>query len=222
MNKFELTFFEKYIPEWQIIEGIIHVHFVEIWSKLFLWLSMWAIFPSFLYYYSVRVQELVPFYFLELLLIVIFIKVVYDIFDWYNDVWIVTDLWVVALDRTLFKTSDMSIDFEAIEWLEVLQKWINDKLLKKWDLIIHKLWNDSVTLGNAQNPYKAVDFIEKISREASEKNDLEQDKFDLIMDALWWVVENYMWKKMNKEEKEKELHKAINKIEKSDGTIDLR
>jgi len=27
---------------------------------------------------------------------------------------------------------------------------------------------------------------------------------------------------MNKEEKEKELHKAINKIEKSDGTIDLR
>jgi len=222
MNKFESTFFEKYIPEWQVIEWIIHIHFIEIWSKLFLWLSMWAILPSFLYYYSVRVQELVPFYFLEWLLIIVFIKIIYDIFDWYNDVWMITDSWVISLERALFKTNTVSVDFDKIEWLEVDQSWISDKLLKKWDIVLHKFWDDSITLHNAINPYGWVNIIEDISNIASERNDMEQDKFDLIMDALWWVVENYMWKKMNQEEKEEELHKAIWKIEKNEGTIDLR
>lgn len=222
MNKFELSFFEKYIPEWQVIEWILHIHFMEILSKLFLWMSMWAIIPSFLYFYSDRIKELVPFYFLEWLLIIVFIKVIYDIFDWYNDVWIVTDMWVLSLEWSLFKTTTISVDFEKIEWLEVEQSWINDKLLKKWNLVIHKFWDDSMILKNAINPYKWVDFIEEISEAAAERNNMEQDKFDIIMDALWWVVENYLWKKMNKAEKEEELERFIWEIEKSKGTIDLR
>ncbi len=222
MNKFEKSFFEKYIPEWQVIEWILHIHFIEILSKLFLWMSMWAIIPSFLYFYSDRFKELVPFYFLEWLLIIVFIKVIYDIFDWYNDVWIITDNWILSLERALFKTTTVSVDFEKIEWLEVEQSWINDKLLKKWNLIIHKFWDDSMVLKNAINPYKYVDLIEEISEEASLRNNMEQDKFDIIMDALWWVVENYLWKKMSKSDKEEELERFIWEIEKNKGTIDLR
>jgi hypothetical protein len=42
------------------------------------------------------------------------------------------------------------------------------------------------------------------------------------MDALWWVVENYLDRKMNKDEKQEELDKVIEKVEKSNWTIDLR
>jgi hypothetical protein len=41
-----------------------------------------------------------------------------------------------------------------------------------------------MVLKNAINPYKYVDLIEEISEEASLRNNMEQDKFDIIMDAL--------------------------------------
>ncbi|MFK7780509.1 MAG: hypothetical protein QM490_05250 [Candidatus Gracilibacteria bacterium] len=222
MNKFETSFFEKYIPEGQKIVGTIHIHFIDIFSKLFLWLTMGALIPSFLYFYSERIKDLVPFYYLELLLIIIFIKIIYDIFDWYNDVWIITDEGVVALERALFKTGTISVDYEKIEGLEVDQVGISDKFLKKGDLKIHKFGDDTIVLRNAINPYRGVDLIEETSTIASEREDKEKDKFDIIMDALGGVVENYIGKKMKKDEKEEELYKVISKIEKNDGTIDLR
>ena len=146
MNKFEASFFEKYIPEWQEIKWIIHVHFIEIFSKLFLWLTLWALLPSFLYFYSDRLKEFIPFFFLEWFLIIIFIKVIYDIFDWYNDVWIITNAWIVQLQRSLLKNNTNFVEYDKMEWMEVDQNWLADKVLKKWDITIHKFWEDSMHL----------------------------------------------------------------------------
>lgn len=222
MNKFESNFFNKYVPEWQSIRWINHIHFVEIFLKLFLWISLWALLPSFIYYYTPIAKEIIPFLFFEAWLLLIYIKVIYDIFDWYNDVWIITDYWVIALEWALLKTSTISVDFWKIEWLEVEQSWMSDKLLKKWDLIIHKFWSDSITLKNAINPYAWVDLIEITTEEAANRKTVEDNKFDLIMDALWWVVENYLWKKDNISEKEEKINRVISKIEKNEWTIDLR
>lgn len=222
MNKFESTFFDKYIPDDQIIKWIIHIHFLEIFSRLFLWLSMWAILPSVLYYYSGSIKELVPFFFLEWFLFIIFIKVIYDIFDWYNDVWIVTNNWVTQLQRSLFKTDSMSVEYDKMEWIEVEQSWILDKLFKKWNLIIHKIWDDTFELKNTINPYKSINLIEDISNEADKQSKLGDDKFDVIMDALGWVVETYLDKKTRKSDKQKELEEVIEQVEKNKWTIDLR
>lgn len=223
MNKFELSFFEKYIPEWQEILWMIHIHFIEIINKIFLWLSMWAIFPSLLYYYSDRLKTLVPFYYLEWFLIIIFIKIVYEIFNWYNDVWIITNTWVIWLQWALFKTTTESVTFEKMEWLEVVQWWFNDKLLKKWDLIIHKFWDDNLVLINAMNPYKWVNLIEELSKNAQDLIDsYEDDKFNLIMNALWWVVENYLWNKTDITDEDEKLIEFISEIKNTDWTIDLR
>ena len=222
MNKFETSFFQKYTPEWQEIKWIIHIHFIEIVTQLFLWLNMWAIIPSFLYFYSDRIKELIPFMFLEWLLIFVFIKVIYDIFDWYNDVWIVTNSWVIQLQRALFKTDTMSVWFDNMEWIEVEQDWILDKIFKKWTLVIHKIWDDTFILQNAISPYDGVDLIEDVSNEVIEDEQLGWEKFDIIMDALWWVVENYLDRKMTKDEKEEEIDRVMKKVERSDWTIDLR
>lgn len=222
MNKFEKSFFSKYVPEWQEIQWVLHSHFVNIFNKLFLWLTLWVIIPSFLYYYSIRLQELVPFFVLEWLLIIVFIRIIYNIFNWYNDVWIVTTLWVIQLDRAFFKTNTKSVEFEKIEWIEVQQSWIIDKILKKWDLIIHKIWDDTFLLANSMNPYLWIDFIEEISQENEVIKETHNEHYDLIMDALWWVVENYLEKKLEKTDKETEAEKIVEEAKVKKGTLDLR
>jgi hypothetical protein len=219
MNKFEKRFFKKYIPEWQEIKWIIHEHWIVILKILFVWINMWALIPSFLYYNSIKIREVIPFYYLEWFLILVFIKIIYEIFNRYNDVWIITNSWVVDLDRALLNTDMKSVKYENIEWVWVEQIWIWDTILNKGDVVIHKIWDDKFILKDAIIPYDAVNEIERIS--CAETEETKEDKFDIVMDALAWVVENYL--KDNKKDYSKEQDEDnINKIKNSDNTIDLR
>jgi len=225
MNNFEINFFKKYIPEGQTIEGVIHQHWIKITGKLFFWLFWWTILPSFIYYYSYRIKELIPFYFLETLLILVFIKIIYDIFDWYNDVFILTNNSLIDLQRSLFKTNTKTVNYDNIEWMEVEQNWIIDKMLKKWDLIIHKIWDDTFSLNDCISPYKAVDKIEEISSIREEI--VEDSKFDMVMETLSGVVEDYLERKWLEQDNWKIYKKitneeVINEVKQEKGTIDLR
>ena len=202
MNRFEQTFFQKYVPEWQDIKWVIHEHWIKIVRRLITRIGLFTFVPSFLYYYSDRLKQIIPFVAFECFLLLVFTKLMYDIFNWYNDVWIVTQSWVIDLDWALFKTSSVSIKYDNIEWIWVEQSWIWDKILNKWDVVIHKVWNDEFRLVDAKIPYEALDEIERISRQSQKagKQD-EKDRFDLIMESLWGVVEDYLERKgMTKKE----------------------
>lgn len=225
MNSFEARFFEKYVPEGHTIKTIIHEHWIKIVNNLILSFWMAVFVPTMIYYYSGRVQELIPFYAFEVYLIVIFFKILYDIFDWYNDVWIVTDKWVVDLDWALFKTNMKTVNYENIEWVEVEQNSIWDKMLRKGNLIIHKIWDDIFMLEDARIPYKALNEIEKIREEVKEFEEDAEDKFDMVMDTLSWVVREYLWKNWfpGRWESEDDFKEELLKKSKSkSGTVDLR
>lgn len=230
MNSFDLKFFQKYTPEWQNIQHIVHAHPIIILGRLILWLFLWVFIPVFFYYYSFRLKGFIPFYFLEWWLLIIYTKIVYDIFDWYNDVWIITDAWVIDLDWSLLRTNMSTIDFENMEWMEVEQNSIFDKILSKWDLIIHKIWDDWFVLPNCINPYAALNQVEWIKNHIEDleehEDDGQIDRFDMIMDSLGWVVENYLKTNNNPEVKidPEELAKAekLKKYQKSKNSIDLR
>lgn len=196
MNQFEEKFFLKYVPNWEVLKWVIHQHWLWIINIILLWLCLWALIPSFLYYYSDSLKNLIPFYYLEWFLFLVFIKIIYEMFNWYNDVWIITDEWVVELERALFSTNMKTVKYENIEWVEVEQYWIWDTIFNKWDIVIAKIWDDEFRLFNAIIPYDAVNVIEKFSRQKwEEENDPNMDKFDMIMEALSWVVEDYLEKK---------------------------
>ena len=129
MNKFEEKFFKRYVPEWQEIKWVIHEHWIKIVKFLFVWILLFTVIPSFLYYNSEWLQKLIPFYILEIFLISVFIKIIYEIFNWYNDVWIITNSWVVDLDWALFNTDMKTVKYDNIEWIEVEQIWIWDTIL---------------------------------------------------------------------------------------------
>ena len=225
MNSFELKFFDKYIPEWQNIKSVVHQHWVEIIDKLFLtfWLAVFI--PSFLYYFSGRIQELVPFLYFEIYLFIIFFKIIYDIFDWYNDVWIITDKSIINLEWALFKTNMETVDYENIEGVEIDQNSIWDKILRKWDIVAHKFWDEAMVLENAKAPYNAIDIIEKYKTEIDESENETEDRFDLVMDALSWVVKDYLWKKglPNRYESSEDFKEEIlEEVASKNWTVDLR
>jgi hypothetical protein len=70
---------------------VIHTHPIEIIVPIIAKLFLFVFIPVILYLYALFIQTILPFYVVEIYLILIYIKIIYDIFDWYNDVWIVTE-----------------------------------------------------------------------------------------------------------------------------------
>ena len=222
MNNFELKFFRKYVPEWDEMLGVVHEHWLKIVDNVLVLFGLFSVIPSFMYYNSYRLQEWIPFYFLEIYLFLVFLKLIYDIFDRYNDVWIITSSGVVDLDWALFSTDMTTVKYENIEWVEVEQYGIMDTLFNKWDIVIHKVGTWEFRLVDAEIPYDSLDEIERCSKKntASKKD----DRFDMVMEALSWVVENYMDLSGVKKKKihSKNEEKYLKNIETKEWTIDLR
>lgn len=231
MNKFDKIFFSKYLSEWTEILNIIHKHIVVVLNKIILNYFFWAILPSFLYYYSNTIKLYIPFFLLEIFLIWMFIKWLFDIFDRYNDVWILTEDWVVDLDWKLFSSDNVSVKYESIEWLEIVEKWFLDKLLGKADIIIHKIWWwNQFILEDAVSAYKNVEIIDKKlkilkketeekSKEFSEQN--SEQNFETVLKALTKVVEWYLEDNWYKKDDREEKKALIREIKRKWWVIDL-
>ena len=225
MNKFDQIFFQKYVTSDVKILSIIHQHLIIIIDKIILNYFFGVLIPSFLYFYSDRAKELVPFFVLEIFLLIMFIKIMYDIFDWYNDVWIITDEWVTDLDWSLFSTNTVSVKYRSIEWLELVQEWFINTIIWKWDIVIHKIWWENFILENSSKPYEAIEQIDSFSKKIKESEIDENQEwwnFDVIVKALSSVVEEYLWKGWYKKNDEKETKELIEKTQKQKWTIDIR
>jgi len=168
MNSFDRNFFSRYIPDTQELRGLVHEHVLVVLKIVVLWMFFGAILPAFLYYNSLKIQELVPFLAIELLLWGVFVKIIYEIFNWYNDVWIITNESIIDLDWALFKSDVSSLRFENIEGIEIEQDGIIDKIFNKGTLVIHKVGDDVFAMEEAVIPYEAVDEIEKHIKERLE------------------------------------------------------
>ncbi len=226
MNRFDEIFFSKYVPEWEMIE-IIHRHIIVIIWKIIVTYFFGAILPSFLYYYSDSIKSIIPFFVLEIFIIWIFIKWIYDIFNWYNDVWILTDEWIVDLEWSLWTADSVSIKYEAVEWMQIIETWFIDTILKKWDIIINKIgWWWQFLLEWASYPYESVELIDQMCNEVKKKKkpqhkDFWEQNFETVLKALTQVVEWYLewnWYKKDDSEEKKAL---IKEVKKKWGAIDL-
>lgn len=228
MNKFDLDFFKKYVPEWQEMMHIIHIHPIVILWNLIVTICLFLVLPIWLFYNSKTIQTEVPFYFLEIYLFIIFFKIIYDILNWYTDVWILTNNSIISLNWSFLKAKTESINFDKIEWIWVEEEWILDKILKKWDLIIQKFWEEEFILEEAINPYKAIDLIEELSSPAEESwPSITDERFNQLLEAISWAV----WEHVNgkntspfsyKNKKDEIKKEVIKRAENTEGTIDLR
>lgn len=215
-----MKFYQKYIPEWKEIHAVIHQHWIVVMDSFILWVSFGAIIPAFLYYQSERLREVVPFYVLEILLFLVFCKVLYELFNWYHDVWIIADDAVYDLEWSLLKTNLENIHYENIEWVEIDKHRIWDNIFNKGDIIIHKFWEEELAILNAAAPYKSVAILEKFIHPSEDEE--ERDRFDMIMDTLGWVVTEYLDKNGLKDKYDNPDYQETDKSQAYDEyTVDL-
>lgn len=104
---------------------------------------------------------------------------------------------------------------EVIDWSKILvishrQDSIWDKLCGKWDLLI-QMWNDiDFSFSDISHPKKSASklTLNKKNYEEVKKKKIEQDlewdqrQFDILVDALWEVIRDYMETKGNEEKYE--------------------
>ncbi|MDD3302991.1 MAG: hypothetical protein PHN31_05510 [Candidatus Gracilibacteria bacterium] len=223
MNRYEKLFFKKYIPEGSDVKYIVHEHFVVIMNRLLVMLIGFVFFPCFFYVESGTFNDLINFNIFEIYLIVIYIKIIYDVFDWYNDAWIVTENNVIDLKWALLYIKVNSVNFDSIEGIEVEQNGFFDKMLGKGTLIIHKIGDEIFRLKEAKIPFTALEEIEKIKdKQKVDPEKEEKEKFEVILEALTGVVNQYLESTGHKKKKEKIIEDDIEEFINKEGTLDLR
>ena len=101
---------------------------------------------------------------------------------------------------------------EVIDWSKILvishrQDSLRDKLCGKWDLLI-QMWNDiDFSFSDISHPRKSAAklTLNKKNHDEAKKKKIEQDlewdqrQFDILVDALWEVIRDYMDNKNNEE-----------------------
>lgn len=104
---------------------------------------------------------------------------------------------------------------EIIDWSKILvishrQNSLRDKLCGKWDLLI-QMWNDiDFSFNDISHPRKSATklTLNKKNHDEAQKKKIEQDlewdqrQFDILVDALWEVIRDYMETKNNEEPNE--------------------
>ncbi len=227
MNKFDNIFFSQHISQSTKIITILHKHIIVILDKIIINYFFWAIIPSFLYYYSDAIKWYIPFFLLEIFLIGMFIKWLYDIFNWYNDVWIITEDGVIDFEWKLFNINSVSIKYTSIEWLEFIENGIFDSILWKWDIILHKIggWNKFI-LENASHAFENLWIIDKKLKEIKNKHTMEKKEpaeknFETILKALSSVVDWYLENSWYKKDDSEEKRSLLKEIKKQWWAIDL-
>lgn len=223
MNSYDTSFFKKYLPDETEILGVIHRHIVLIIDRIFLFLIWGAVLPSFIYYQSLRIQELIPFHFFEIYLLLLFIKIVYDIFNWYNDVWVITKDTLYDIRWSLLKSSAESVNYENIEWIEVEQNGLWDKAIWKGNLVVHMHWQDSLRINDIADPFTTSNMLSEYTHK--EEVEPEKDRFELILETLNGVVNEYLdrrWLRQTEKAASLDTQEYIKEIEEVEGTIDLR
>lgn len=230
VNNFEESFYKKYLPEWTEIHLAIHKHMASIVNKTILFLFFAVIIPSFFYYTSLWVKVKIPFFVVEIYLYITFFKIIYDILNWYNDVWIITDHALVQLTWSLFKYSTFSVHYSDIKWLEIQKDSFIDSFLGQRDIVLHTEWEDTLQIKNATDTKLAYDLINQHmawidSQDVDDEEIIEEEKvqnFDTVMDVLSSVVEDYLWKNGYKKDDSSHREDYIEEIKSIDWTLDLR
>lgn len=230
INYFDEIFFSNYIKQEDEVLDVCHKHVVTILDTIIMTMFFFIILPTFFIYNNTfGLKDLIPFLYFEIYLFAVYIILIYKIFDWYNDVWIITERWVIDLDWQLLKNNIVYIDYNDVRWIELKQKSNWDGILWKWDIIIHLEWEwNKFVLEDAKSPWEVVKYIQWIL-EDREHYDKEKDKTinERLLSTLRSVIKEHLerWWKTNYDDnidEEDDLEENIEKALHRKWTIDLR
>ena len=137
--------------------------------------------------------------------LILFAKFCIDFCDIYLDCIVMTDTWItIYLWEWLLEYKNDHFDWSTIETISFNQKWFWDKVFMKWDVTITLDHGIEYPFEDISNPKKQVDKILVLKnrfsvpvQEEPDNSELEWKKFDILVEALWEVVKDYIDKDEN-------------------------
>ena len=96
-------------------------------DTILLWCFFGVLLPTFFYLHNTfGVAEIVSSGYFELFLAMVYLSLVYHVFDWYNDVWVITDRGIIDVKWRYFTGDVQYLDYENIHGIEVKSDSIFD------------------------------------------------------------------------------------------------
>lgn len=138
MNYFDQVFFQKYLREKEELIFVCHRHPLLIVDRIIVALFLGLLLPTFFYFNnSFQIQAIVPFLYFEIYAIILYFFLIYKIFDWYNDVWIITSLGILDIDWNIFTRHVIFIDYHDVKGTEIQTHSFLDSLFHKGDILLY-------------------------------------------------------------------------------------
>ncbi|MDD2917109.1 MAG: hypothetical protein PHH70_04670 [Candidatus Gracilibacteria bacterium] len=226
MNYFDQVFFSKYLREGDELIFVCHRHPLLIVDRVIVTLFVGLALPTFFYYNnSFSLQSLVPFLYFEIYAVSLYIYLIYKIFDWYNDVWLITESGVVDIDWDIFARHVIYIDYHDIKGSEIQSHSFWDSIFHKGDVILYTAGDeDNFILEGAEHPHDITDHIEEVIQEIEEKkHHKEKAPLELLLHTLTEVVREHLEGGVHETpEEESEGEREVERVLAKKGTIDLR
>ncbi|MFZ2256478.1 MAG: hypothetical protein WAW59_06590 [Patescibacteria group bacterium] len=137
MNKFDTLFFSQYINPQENILEVFHRHVVVILEEIILWTFFAVVIPTFLYSQNIfDIQAGVSEFSFTVYLLLIYGILMYKLFDWYADVWVVTDMTIVDVKWRYFTSNLLYIPYNKVEGIEIRTRSWFTAMIGMSDVII--------------------------------------------------------------------------------------
>ena len=154
--------------------------------------------------------------------------IIYKLFDWYNDVWIATDVGLIDIDWGLFSENVVYVEYEKIEGIELRTRTFFDAILWVSDVNIRLASGGQFILHAAYKSKEIVHFIQWIQKwgghHAEKSSHWSKDdalSFEILMETLSEVVKKHMHRR-GKDDLTEEYIDKLTVVSHDTGTVDLR
>ena len=112
----------------------------------------------------------------------------YKLFDWYVDTWIMTESTIVDMKWKWLSSNLLYIPYAKIEWVEIRTRSWWAALLGMSDVVVKLTGNDEFTLYSARRPSDIIAFIQEVGKKKKQHDEDEREPFDILVDSLSSVV----------------------------------
>lgn len=188
MNNFDNLFFRAYIGSDSEIREVFHRHFFVILEDIIVWMFFGLVIPAFLYGQDIfSLRSSIPVWWSYAYMLAIYAIIMYKLFDWYVDVWIMTESTIVDMKWKWFSSDMLYIPYGKIEGIEIRTRSWWAALLGMSDVVVKLAGEDNFTLYSARRPTDIVAFLQSVGKKKKWHED-DREPFDILVDTLSGVV----------------------------------
>ena len=184
MNNFDNLFFRAYIGSDSEIKEVFHRHFFVILEDIIVWMFFGIVIPAFLYGQDIfLLRTSIPIYWAYGYMLVIYALIMYKLFDWYVDVWIMTESTIVDMKWKWFSSDTLYIPYGKVEGIEIRTRSWWAALLGMSDVVVKLAGDDSFTLESARRPTDIIGYLQSVGKKKKHAGD-DREPFDILVDTL--------------------------------------